>query len=124
MATIIKLPREIWARSLEELGPENRFCEESGGHNFVLHSLSGDTIRFVPEPPQPPGRLGIADFPGGVTLRALIQNHCDGDEGKMWDLYFFGGMDEQLAALFENMVGPQARTTAVILRAFLRRLRS
>ena len=63
--------------------------------------------------------LTLADFDGTFTLNRLMMK-CDGDEGKMWGLYFNGGLGPEIQPFFLSAVHPVNRTTAVILKAFLR----
>lgn len=55
------------------------------------------------------------------TLKRLYE--IAGGEGEAWDAYFDpDGMDINVRHLFENAVQPAARTVAVMLQAFLRRM--
>jgi hypothetical protein len=69
-------------------------------------------------------QLTLDDFPSRfLSLKRLIMDHCGGDQERMWEMYFNGGFDEQVRYGFEHAVDPQAMTTAMMLRGFLKTLR-
>jgi hypothetical protein len=70
-------------------------------------------------------RITMADFPDpfGLTLREM-HRLFGGDEAKVWESYFAGDFDEEVAPEFEAAIGPIARTTAMMFRGFLKAMES
>jgi hypothetical protein len=71
--------------------------------------------------------ITIDQFPSSTTgfnILTLKEIHAiAGGEGEAWDAYFDPkGMDDQVRYFFENSIGPQSKTFAVMLRAFLKRV--
>jgi hypothetical protein len=46
---VIVLPREIFQRVFDELGPVNRLVSSRTESNFVLYSFEGNSVTFVAE---------------------------------------------------------------------------